>query len=116
MLAGAINGSILHREPGSAMQCPRDPLTPRTAGDCAGLAPAALFAAGFGPLRQDAEDDAAVLHAAGVAVRWRDALGLVHGWQRGRYRMRLARVAFAAVVEAVAAVAEPGNTVIIPRI
>ncbi len=78
---------------------------PLAAEDMSGLAPASLFAAGFDPLHQDAQDYAAVLHAAGVAVTWRDDPGLVHGWLRGRHRMRLAAAAFAAVTKAVAALA-----------
>ena len=75
---------------------------PLAAANFAGLAPAALFAAGYDPLHQDAEDYAAVLHAAGVPMRWRDDPGLVHGWLRGRHRMRLGQAAFAALAEAVA--------------
>lgn len=74
---------------------------PLAARDLAGLAPAALFAAGFDPLRDDAEDYAAALHAAGVTVRFRADPGLVHGWLRGRHRMALARDAFAALVTAI---------------
>jgi acetyl esterase len=79
---------------------------PLDADDFAGLAPAAIFAAGYDPLRQDAEDYAAVLHAAGVAVTYRDDPGLVHGWLRARHCSRLAADAFAAVVQATAALAD----------
>ncbi len=89
---------------------------PLAAASFAGLAPAAIFAAGFDPLRQDAEDYAAALHAAGVAVRWRDDPGLVHGWLRGRHRARLARAAFAAIAEAVAALADPRMAAIMSRL
>ena len=75
---------------------------PLDAGDVAGLAPAAIFAAGYDPLRQDAEDYAAMLHAAGVAVRYRCDPGLVHGWLRARHMSRLAADAFADVARAVA--------------
>lgn len=77
---------------------PDPELAPLDAVDLAGLAPAAIFAAGYDPLRQDAEDYAALLHAAGVAVTYRDDPGLVHGWLRARHSVDLARVAFAAVV------------------
>ena len=78
---------------------------PLSAADLSGLAPAALFAAGFDPLSRDAEDYAALLHAAGVPVRYRADPGLVHGWLRGRHRSRLAAEAFTAAIEAVAAFA-----------
>lgn len=72
----------------------------------AGLAPAAIFAAGYDPLRQDAEDYAAALNAAGVAVAYRCDPGLVHGWLRARHMSGLAARAFAAVLAAAAALAE----------
>ena len=78
---------------------------PLAATDFAALAPAAIFAAGYDPLRQDADDYAAVLHAAGVPVRYREDPGLVHGWLRGRHRVRLARAAFDAVADAIATLA-----------
>jgi len=78
---------------------------PLAAAEFAGLAPAAIFAAGYDPLRDDAEDYAAALHAAGVPVTYRADPGLVHGWLRGRHRARLAGAAFAAVVASVAALA-----------
>jgi len=79
---------------------------PLDAADVAGLAPAAIFAAGYDPLRQDAEDYAAALHAAGVAMAYRDDPGLVHGWLRARHMSRLAALAFAAVVAATVALAD----------
>lgn len=79
--------------------------TPLDATDFADLAPAAIFAAGYDPLRQDAEDYAAVLHAAGVAVSYRCDPGLVHGWLRARHMSRLAAAAFADVAAAVARLA-----------
>lgn len=83
-----------------------DEYAPLDTRDFAGLAPAAVFAAGYDPLRQDAEDYAAALHAAGVAVAYRCDPGLVHGWLRARHTSRLAARAFAAVVTATAALAE----------
>jgi acetyl esterase/lipase len=79
---------------------------PLDAADFSGLAQAAIFAAGYDPLRQDAEDYAAALLAAGVPVLYRDDPGLIHGWLRARHRSRLAANAFAAVVMATAALAE----------
>ncbi len=75
---------------------------PLDAADFAGLAPAAIFSAGFDPLGRDAEDYAAVLTAAGVAVMYRSDPGLVHGWLRARHMSRVAAAAFAAVVRAAA--------------
>jgi acetyl esterase len=65
------------------------------------LAPAAIFASGFDPLRQDAADYAAALHAAGVPVAYREDPGLVHGWLRARHRASLADRAFTALLQAV---------------
>ena len=92
---------------GGAEKLPQgDPeFSPLDAGDFAGLAPAAVFAAGYDPLRQDAEDYAALLHAAGVPVAYRCDPGLIHGWLRARRMSRLAARAFAAVVRATAALA-----------
>jgi acetyl esterase len=78
---------------------------PLDATDFSGLAPAAVFAAGYDPLRQDAEDFAALLHAAGVPVRYRDDPGLIHGWLRARHGSGLAGRAFAVIIAAVAALA-----------
>jgi acetyl esterase len=80
--------------------------SPLDAADFAGLAPAAIFAAGYDPLRQDAEDYAACLHAAGVAVHYRCDPGLIHGWLRARHASGLAAAAFAAIGAATAAFAD----------
>ncbi|MBN9508601.1 MAG: alpha/beta hydrolase [Alphaproteobacteria bacterium] len=80
-------------------------LAPLEATDFAGLPPAALFAAGYDPVRQDMEDYAAALLAAGQPVRYRADPGLVHGWLRARHSARLAAAAFTAVVEAAGALA-----------
>jgi acetyl esterase len=80
-------------------------LAPLEATDFTGLPPAALFAAGYDPVRQDLEDYAAALLAAGRPVRYRADPGLVHGWLRARHSARLAGTAFAAVVGAVGALA-----------
>jgi acetyl esterase len=78
---------------------------PLDARDFSGLAPAAIFAAGYDPLRQDADDYAALLLAAGVPVRYREDPGLIHGWLRARHSSRLAASAFAAIIRAAAALA-----------
>jgi acetyl esterase len=81
-------------------------LAPLEAVDFAGLPAAAIFAAGYDPLRQDAEDYAAALLASGRPVRYRADPGLVHGWLRARHSARLAGAAFAAVLEALGALAD----------
>jgi acetyl esterase len=91
---------------GGAVRATDPEFAPLAAADFAGLAPAAIFAAGYDPLRQDAEDYAAALHAVGVAVEYREDPGLVHGWLRARHTARLAARAFAAVVRAMAALAD----------
>jgi acetyl esterase len=90
---------------GGAVPADDPEFAPLAAADFSGLAPAAIFAAGYDPLRQDAEDYAAVLHAAGVPVLYRDDPGLIHGWLRARHISRLAASAFAAVVAATRALA-----------
>jgi len=91
---------------GGAVPAGDPEFAPLAAADFSGLAPAAIFAAGYDPLRQDAEDYAAVLHAAGVPVLYRDDPGLIHGWLRARHMSRLAARAFTAIVQAAAALAE----------
>jgi acetyl esterase len=73
---------------------------PLCAADLAGLPPAAIFAAGIDPLRQDAEDYAALLAASGGAVLFRSEPGLVHGYLRARHMSRAAGRSFAAVAAA----------------
>ena len=73
---------------------------PLCAPDLAGLAPAAIIAAGIDPLRQDAEDYAALLAANGVATLFRSEPGLVHGYLRARHTSRAAARSFAAIAEA----------------
>ena len=79
---------------------------PLDAEEFSSLPQAAIFAAGYDPLRQDAEDYAALLLAAGVPVLYRDDPGLVHGWLRARHSSHLAANAFAAVIMATGALAE----------
>ena len=76
---------------------------PLAARDLRGLPPAAIFSAGIDPLRQDAEDYAALLLAAGVAVTYRNDPGLVHGHLRARHESQAARHAFEAMKRVVAA-------------
>ena len=67
---------------------------PLLARDLAGLPAAAIFAAGIDPLRQDAEDYAARLGAAGVPTLFRVEPGLVHGYLRARHMSGAARRSF----------------------
>ncbi len=107
MLTAEQCATFDHLYAGGAARVPRGDaeFAPLEASDFAGLAPAVIFAAGYDPLRQDAEDYAAALNAAGVAVAYRGDPGLVHGWLRARHASRLAGRAFAAVVAATAALA-----------
>jgi acetyl esterase len=73
---------------------------PLCARDLRGLAPAAIIAAGIDPLRQDAEDYAALLAASGVATLFRSEPGLVHGYLRARLTSHAAARSFAAIAEA----------------
>jgi acetyl esterase len=73
---------------------------PLCAPDLRGLPPAAIFAAGIDPLRQDAEDYAALLGAAGVPTMFRNEAGLVHGYLRARHMSRVAVRSFAAMAAA----------------
>ncbi len=68
--------------------------------DVRGLSPAAIIAAGIDPLRQDAEDYAALLSAAGVPTTYRVDPGLVHGHLRARHASRAAEQSFAAIAQA----------------
>ena len=87
---------------GGESNIPRDDpeFAPLCATDLTGLPPAAIFAAGIDPLRQDAEDFAALLAAAGVATMFRSEPGLVHGYLRARHTSRAARRSFDAIAGA----------------
>jgi carnitine 3-dehydrogenase len=86
---------------GGEARIPKDDpeFAPLCAPDLRGLPPAAIFAAGIDPLRQDAEDYAALLAAAGVATLYRNEVGLVHGYLRARHMSRAAAHSFAAMAE-----------------
>jgi|GEM_PF-4170 len=87
---------------GGEHRIPKDDpeFAPLCARDLTGLAPAAIIAAGIDPLRQDAEDYAALLAASGVATLFRCEPGLVHGYLRARHSSRAAARSFAAIAEA----------------
>ena len=55
-------------------------VSPLRAGDLAGLAPALIITAGFDPLRDEGNDYAAALRAAGVTVQHRQFDTLPHGF------------------------------------
>jgi acetyl esterase len=86
---------------GGEANIPKDDpeFAPLCAPDLRGLPLAAIFAAGIDPLRQDAEDYAALLAAAGVATLFRNEPGLVHGYLRARHMSRAAARSFAAMAE-----------------
>ena len=79
---------------------------PLRAPDYIGLPPAAIFAAGIDPLRQDAEDYAARLGAAGVPAIFRVEPGLVHGYLRARHMSRAAARSFAEMASALRSFAD----------
>ncbi len=79
---------------------------PLCAQDVRGLPPAAIIAAGIDPLRQDAEDYAALLAAAGVSTTYRVDPGLVHGHLRARHASRAAKQSFVAIVQALCKMTE----------
>ncbi len=92
---------------GGENKVPKDDpeFAPLCAPDLRGLPPAAIFAAGIDPLRQDAEDYAALLAAAGVPTMFRNEVGLVHGYLRARHMSRAAARSFAAIAEALSEMA-----------
>jgi acetyl esterase len=87
---------------GGEAKIPKDDpeFAPICAPDLRALPPAAIFAAGIDPLRQDAEDYAALLAASGVAILFCNEVGLVHGYLRARHTSRAAARSFAAMAEA----------------
>src|SRR6266699_6238033 len=55
-------------------------VSPLRAGSLSGLAPAVVCTAWFDPLRDEGEAYADALHAAGVATKRHQGLGLIHGY------------------------------------
>jgi len=92
---------------GRAALLQTDPeFAPLSAEDLHGLPGAAIIAAGIDPLRQDAEDYAALLAAAGVPTMFRNDPGLVHGHLRARHTSRAAGRSFRAITQAVSRMAD----------
>ncbi|HVT51729.1 MAG TPA: alpha/beta hydrolase [Dongiaceae bacterium] len=73
---------------------------PLSAGDFRGLPPACIVAAGIDAVREDAEDYAAALEAAGVPVTCRRAESLPHSYLRTIYFCRQAAAEFGALCDA----------------
>ena len=97
---GLVPRQLLRRPPTTA----RDPrASPILATDLGGLAPAHVVTAGFDPLRDEGEDYAARLRAAGVPTTLRRESDLVHGFVNAvglGGRAREAMIEIAAAVRA----------------
>src|ERR1700710_1335837 len=81
-------------------------VSPLRAKSLAGLAPAVVCTAWFDPLRDEGKAYADALAAAGVATRYHDGLGLIHGYfglgeasQSARLEAQRARADFKALLE-----------------
>jgi acetyl esterase len=81
-------------------------VSPLRAQSLAGLAPAVVCTAWFDPLRDEGKAYADALAAAGVATRYHDGLGLIHGYfglgeasQSARLEAQRARADFKALLE-----------------
>ena len=81
-------------------------VSPLRAKNLAGLAPAVVCTAWFDPLRDEGKAYADALAAAGVATRYHDGLGLIHGYfglgeasQSARLEAQRARADFKALLE-----------------
>jgi acetyl esterase len=83
--------------------------TPLAETDWRALPPAFLVACEWDPLRDDCFDFAAALTTAGVPARVRLEPQLVHAFLRARHMSAPAAASFAAIVEAVAALAYSGR-------
>ena len=82
-------------------------VSPLRAKNLAGLAPAVLTTAWFDPLRDEGKAYADALAAAGVATKYHDGLGLIHGYfglgeasETARRKSQRARADFKALLEA----------------
>jgi acetyl esterase len=82
-------------------------VSPLRAKNLAGLAPAVLTTAWFDPLRDEGKAYADALAAAGVATKYHDGLGLIHGYfglgeasETARRESQRARADFKALLEA----------------
>lgn len=95
---------------GSALPENDPEFAPLCAADVQGLPRAAIFSAGIDPLRQDAEDYAALLEASGVEIAYRNDPGLVHGYLRARNCSPMAKQAFDALIDCVRTIA--GNSLL----
>jgi acetyl esterase len=96
--------SVYVRAYAGARDISREPYAmPLAASDLSGLPPAFIAAAGIDAVREDAEDYAAALRAAGVAVTYRCAEQLPHSYLRTIYFCRQAAIEFNAVCDALGA-------------
>jgi len=76
--------------------------------DLAGLAPAIVVTAGFDPLRDEGEDYAAALRAAGTPVMLRRFPGLIHGFINAAGISRVSRDALIEIAGATRALLTAG--------
>jgi acetyl esterase len=81
-------------------------VSPLRAPSLAGLAPAVVCTAWFDPLRDEGKAYADALAAAGVATKYHDGLGLIHGYfglgeasQSARLEAQRARADFKALLD-----------------
>ena len=71
--------------------------------DFSGLPPTVMVSAGCDPLNDDCRDYRDALRAAGGKAHWSEGKGLIHGFLRARHTAEPARLAFAEITGAVAA-------------
>ncbi|HEY5143795.1 MAG TPA: alpha/beta hydrolase [Solirubrobacteraceae bacterium] len=83
-------------------------MSPLLADDLAGLAPAIVVTAGFDPLRDEGEDYAAALRAAGTPVMLRRFPGLIHGFINAAGISRVSRDALIEIAGATRALLTAG--------
>lgn len=72
----------------------RDPLASPSLGDVEGVCPAAIFSAGFDPLRDEGRDYALKLEAAGVPTHYKLYEGVIHPFLNVAGRIPIARKAY----------------------